>query len=435
VVTTSSVRPRGKFAEELPYLLLGATSVVSVPGLPPIVGLPLVFALLVSPLLFRLGAIRGSAWLLSAGTVSILAYMITTELNGVSPWQRSLVILAANLAALVAFRILTRGNLRKIIALIAGHSAAWLILTIIAPTKFAAISPENLWKFGIAVPVTIVILYVLGRGGKKNLWLNFIILAGLGIFSIALNFRSHGLACLLAAAVFLIMNLPTKTAKNNLLRRTGQTVLALIILLPMSQLPAMMESGVFGQAVQGKALAQSEGGPAFLAGRTEPAMSYAIIRERPLMGWGSVDQVPIGLVAEGRDILAGLGVLNTGHIYEGWFRNGAVVTLHSILAQIWVEGGFFSAIFLIVLMAWGILSSIRWRGVQGALIVYLSFQIIWDTLFSPHTTYTAILWGMVAALFSLTGQRPQESKVEKTVKSRLEKTGARIPIERPSNVL
>lgn len=425
-MTISSVRSPSRLAEEVPYLLLGATSIASVPGLPPIVGLPVVFALLLAPLLYRSASLRGCAWLVSSGAVSILAYMLAAEFNGASPWQRSLVILAANVAALLTFRILTRGNVRKMTALIAGHSGAWVIFTVIKPTTFAAMSPENLWKFGIAVPVTVVVLYVLGRRGKQHLWLNAITLSALGIFSISLNFRSHGLACLLAAAVFLILNLRTKNGKPSLRRGAGQIVLAFVILLPMSQLPAMMESGIFGPAVQQKALIQSEGGPAFLAGRTEPAMSYAIIRERPLLGWGSVEQVPIGLVAEGREILAGMGVLNTGSIYQGWFRHGDVVTLHSVLAQFWVEGGFFSALFLIALMVWGILSCLRWRGIQAALIVYLSFQIIWDSLFSPHTSYTAILWGMAAALFTFTGQRPEGSS---------KKTELRARNERPANEL
>lgn len=426
-MTTSSVRPRGPFAEEFPYLLLGASSIVPVPGLPPTVGLPVLFALLFAPLLYRSGSFRGAAWLLSSGSASILAYAIATELNGVSPWQRSGIILASNFAAIVTFRILCRGNVRKMTALIAGHSAAWVIFSVINPTAIAALSPENLWKFGIAVPVTVVILYVLGRGGKRQLCLNSITLGALGIFSISLNFRSHGLACLVAAAVFLVLNLPRKNGKSSVLHKTGQIVLALLVLLPLTQLPAMMEGGTFGQAVQEKALMQSEGGPALLAGRTEPAMSYAIIRERPFLGWGSVDQVPIDLVAEGREILADMGVLNTGYIYQGWFRNGAVVTLHSILAQFWVEGGFFSALFLIALMGWGILSSFRWRGLQSALIVYLSFQIIWDSLFSAHTSYTAILWGMAAALFTVTGQRPAALRAQEPDEQSLN--------ERPASVL
>ncbi|MDP9885839.1 O-antigen ligase [Sinomonas atrocyanea] len=378
---------------------------------PDVVGLPLFLAIFFGVGRWRRkGSLRGAKWLFLSGVVSGLAYVFFTYADGESPFQRAGVILAANVVGLIAYLIVAEGSLDAVAFIIAGHALAWVLHSAMAPVGDAAGSFGNLWKYAIAVPVTILVLFVANSSERRSL-VSGVLLFVIGIVSIFLNFRSHGLVCAVAGAILIAVH-NQGFGQSGRRSRVRSSIALVLVLLPVLALPALIESGIFGATVQEKALSQSDGGPVLLAGRTEPAMSYFIISARPLTGWGSVANVPESLVLEGRDFLQSVGVDNTEAIYRLWHRSGYEVTLHSMLAQLWVEGGLLAGIFLVVLIGAGMVAAFRWKGPFGGMVVYLALQIAWDTLFSPHTAYTATLWGMAAALFAIGSRRNRGSLSE-----------------------
>lgn len=384
----------------LGYIVLGASSALPVPGLPGVVGLPLVIATILGLGMFQLKHLRRARVLLTAGALSLGWYILAAGVDSSPPFQRTNVILIANLLSIAAYLTITKQSTNKIASLIVGHCAGWTVVPIVVPSSETAGSFGDLWKFGIAVPVTVVLLSGVISYSRGRSWIPAAALCVIAVVSIFLNFRSHGLVCIVAAAAFLSSGMNRSPVRSRRARGiVAQISVFALLVLPVSLLPGWMEAGWFGPAVQEKALSQADDGPALLAGRTEPALSYVLIKARPVFGWGEGQNIPDELVAEGRDVLASVGFRNADATYRGWYRNGDTVTVHSMLAQSWVEGGLVAGVFLVALLIYGSFTAIRYKGPLSLLLYYLASQMIWDTLFSPHTSFTAILWGMAAALF------------------------------------
>lgn len=257
----------------------------------------------------------------------------------------------------------------------------------------------DLWKYGIAHGVTV--LLVVGMTLRR---LPSVLQAGaltlLGLASLGLNFRSHALVCLIAAAILF-----THHFARGRIRRGWQFVgIATFGMAFAYLLPKAGRAGLFGPALQAKTLEQDTTNlPILMAGRTEPPMSLTAIAERPWLGWGSAMKLPPDVYNKAEHLAVQWGYAPT-FPFEGYWRLPAndYSAMHSIILGSWAEGG----VLAVLLPLWLLFAAIAvvWNhgrfGVWAPLALIVALQAIWDLLYAPWT-YNMVPECACLALFFL----------------------------------
>ena len=223
--------------------------------------------------------------------------------------------------------------------------AAHLLMTVgVANVAYYLVSTQDnisdvqsLWKFGIAYPAIFAVVYVACE--RQGRWAAIVGLFVFGVASLALDYRSAGVVCFLAAAVS--MAAPAATGRR-LWRRGSARLLGFGVLAATGlafAVPRLIERGWFGSVVRDRTAAQSQAGTLLFGGRKEPPLSMAAIRERPLTGWGSAQNIDQATIAEGVRLAQGPFRMGPSHTFMPiWVRRDGQVSLHSILFNSWVEG-------------------------------------------------------------------------------------------------
>ena len=271
----------------------------------------------------------------------------------------------------------------------------------------------DLWKYGIAQAVTILVLFVLIRLGVRALPLSFV-LGLLGLASLVLNYRSHALICVAAAAIVFTGRLvaPRFGRFWQYAVVVGCGVLFAVLM------PIVARTGLLGSALQAKVLQQDATDvPLLFAGRTEPPLSLTAIWERPLLGWGSPAAMTKDLLIDAEHLAVSLGYSPTLPFEQFWRIPGDYFALHSILLGSWAEGG----ILAFLLPVWLLVACVAlvWNqdryGMWAPLMVVLGVQGIWDLAFSPWTyglipVYVCIALFCTARHWQDTAHPPMEPK-------------------------
>ena len=130
---------------------------------------------------------------------------------------------------------------------------------------------ENSWKYALGVPVTLVILTVLGRASRSWVVVGCLLLAGV---SLALATRNTAGAVLIAAAAYVIYS---RSSGATSLWKFVLGAMALIIfgVAVYDTVLAVASTGVFGEALQRTVQLQAESG-APIAGRVEYGATWAL---------------------------------------------------------------------------------------------------------------------------------------------------------------
>lgn len=370
----------------------------------PAIGLNLPLSTVLAVLVLPLRAVRRVprvAWLIAASSVlGSLAFLISAAANDV-PLSTAGV---GNFAVVAIFTLaLTRTvpglpELARFLGIASVGAVAYLAITGSGDTRGSDF--ESFWKFNIAVPATIAVLWVVCAVGKR--WLSLFTLIGLGAISIFLNNRSVGLICFVAAAVvFAIGNARGKLPVGRLLLGGIAATLAAIAII------AAMSQGWLGQAVQERTLRQSasEGG-ILLGGRTEVPLSIAAIIEHPILGWGNADAIGQPTINVGVSIARSLGITDPRTYYGYWVLPDGSVSLHSILFGSWAEGGIAAAIMPIVAICALVYGALMARGQWAPFVVFLTLMTTWDILFSPWSgNRSIVVAGAVVSAILVSEQR------------------------------
>lgn len=260
-----------------------------------------------------------------------------------------------------------------------------LVFSFASVVYYIFLGPDNtrggfdmLWKYGIAYPVTIALVYWLVSDQRRRRLL-VPALVGLAALGMALGYRSYALVCVVVVIICIAKGQQRRRAKARVLVLGGLGLAAMAMFLPRA-----MADGMFGREIQERTLHQSRGNtPLILGGRTEPPLSVAAISERPLLGWGSMQNIPGSTISKGSQIAESWGMADPSIYLPFWVREQGRISLHSIFFGSWVEGGVIAAVFpalLLVLFAWAICSA---QGRFAPLIILVSTHGIWDVLFSP----------------------------------------------------
>lgn len=327
-----------------------------------------------------------------------IGFLISGAVNDVSWLWPNALAPAAFLLYLIGLTPLTGRSVDLITWVLAGISLGSVVFFAghgIALTRTGSFL--DLWKYGIAPGVTVLILFGLTLAGQPLRNQGWILLL-LGLGSLALNYRSHALVCLLAGATLLV-----RSVIGDRIARGWQFVGILGFGLVFGNvMPALARRGLFGPALQTKILEQDTTHlPILLAGRTEPPMTITAIMERPWLGWGSAQRLTPDFYARAEHLAVRWGY-DPNFPFEGYWRLPPNdYSFHSILLGSWAEGG----IAALLLPAWLLVACLAlvWNftrfGMWGALVLTVALQGIWDLLYAPWMYNSPAVVACITLLF------------------------------------
>jgi hypothetical protein len=341
--------------------------------------------------------------LAALGAISFLASCVVNDVSFLWPNALSHVAFALYLVGLT---VLTGRSVDLIAMALAGLGVGTVVYFL---TKGIALTHTgsflDLWKYGIAHGVTVLLMVILTIR-RTPVLLQSVILAVLGLTSLGLNFRSHALVCLLTAAILF-----AKRIAGGRIHRGWQFLgIAGFGLAFAYFLPVAGRAGLFGTALKAKTLEQDTTNlPILMAGRTEPPMSLTAIAERPLLGWGSAMKLPPEVYNKAEHLAVQWGYAPT-FPFEGYWRLPAndYSAMHSILLGSWAEGGILAALLpaWLLVAAVGIVWNYTRFGRWTALALVVALQAIWDLLYAPWTYNMVPECACLALLFCATHFRP-----------------------------
>lgn len=328
-----------------------------------------------------------------------LSFLASCLINNVSVLWPNAVAPAAFSLYLIGFAVLTGRAVESIAIVLAGIAAGTVAFFTTQGIELTQTgSFLDLWKYGIAHSVTILILFAMTKTRTPAL-AQPMVLALLGLASLGLNFRSHALVCLLAS-----VTLFTHRLLGSRIRRVWQFAgITMFGLLFAYLMPIAARAGLFGPALQRKTFEQEATNlPMLLAGRTEPPMTITAILERPLLGWGSAKNLTPELYSQAEHLAVRMGFEPTFPFELYWrLPPSDYSAMHSILLGSWAEGGALAAL----LPMWLLVACIGlvWNngrfGHWAPLVVTLGLQGVWDLIYAPWTYNMIAEYACVALLF------------------------------------
>lgn len=324
------------------------------------------------PMPIRRLLLLGWLWL-SAQVGTDLVHHVAA-LDMLRGWSRIVLLL---LAIPVLARLLATEQ--RCLLFVIGLIAAQVFNFVFAPSVFAVGDP---WKFGIGLPVTLVMIVVgchLWRHRRHRLAV--VLFAGLAVLHLALGFRSQaGITALAGVSLAFIAKEGRGAGSGHRGSATRTVALSagaiLLVVLGIQVYAALATHGDLGEAARQKYLNQTTSGQGLLlASRFETRPSLAAIADAPLFGHGSNARDPryVAMLPEPARTLQTLA---------GDDR----IPTHSHILGAWVDGGLLGAIFWLYaayLCVRALMRALVAAVVAAPLVVYLVWNALWDIGFSP----------------------------------------------------
>lgn len=332
---------------------------------------------------------RGGVLLFGLGVVAVLSGLWLTGLaaldHSVSNTQtfRNTAIL---LAAITGIGVVLWART----VLPSSRVVTWLgVGTIIGIQPENEMFASNPWKFGIGVAVTVLLLALAQRTGRRGVELVAVLaLAAVNAVSDARSaFGMLALAGLLVAWQML-------PRARNAVGSGARVLVALVVIAAVvySFGQALILDGALGEEAAERTRQQVDtSGSALVGGRPELGATLALMPHRPL-GFGA------GGLADGADIqVAKAGMASIGYDPDnGYVDNymfGGQIEVHSVFGDLWARYGPIGLLFgavAIVMALRGLTSRLATR-TASALLIYVVVRAMWDFGFSPLSTSVPIL--------------------------------------------
>jgi len=261
----------------------------------------------------------------------------------------------------------------------------------LASLAVSGINPDNVWKFSLSVPVTLILLSLPGMDKHRGRQL----VAALLLVTIsALNdSRSAAGLLLVAAALTVVGKGGRHVPEPGAWRSWGAlTRVALIGVGAYLATQAAILEGVLGEAARSRTEAQiSQSGSALIGGRPEMGAAFALITDRP-WGYGAGTLADYATTMVGKAGMKALGYdPNNGYVENYMFGYGFEV--HSLLGDLWILFGFAGAVLAVLIVAFALngLGASLARGAATAAVTFLVLRLVWDFAFSPFPSAMAFL--------------------------------------------
>jgi hypothetical protein len=279
------------------------------------------------------------------------------------------------------------GSPRRITIYTLGMIAGGLLASFVNPSELAE---YDIWKFGLALPVTLSVLLIASRKEVREFGA-FFLTASIGIVHFLLGSRSIGEFCLGAAVYILVAGYLQRKGFANRTLKNG-TIAAIAVLGFIGLMGTYMGyqyaviSGMLGDDARKKFEEQSSGDyGVLLGGRVEMLSSVPAIIDSPILGHGSFARDPKYLLAE-QQALAMMGYKGAGKLDPDMLEEGLIPT-HSHLLGSWVNAGILGGLIWawVWLLACKMLLRVYPSGVKLLpLAAYAAFDLLWEILFSPY---------------------------------------------------
>ncbi|GGG27942.1 hypothetical protein GCM10007304_47230 [Rhodococcoides trifolii] len=377
--------------------LVGATSGIHVKGYTLTVMSGLM--LLIAPAALLKKWTVGQLLPVALAFVGTLGWIVSSQINVIAITDQRIISWPSFALYLIGIVVLVGRNLEQLFALAVGVAvgSCFYYLTSGLPA-LGAPSFENYWKYAFAPWITLIVLYSLAVFGVA-LRIQALVLILLAFTSLALNYRSHALVCIGAAAVVLV----THYTRDRLARWMQIVLVGITGAVFGSIVPIIARTGIAGQALKDKVETQdTTGAPAIFAGRTESPLSMSAISEKPWFGWGNANYLTDEVFAKGESLAVKIGFDPTLDITSSWRLANGDTSLHSILLNGWAEGGVFVALLPMALI--GMAIAIVWNssryGIWSALALVVATQALWDLFFSPLSYNLLTILAVLAAIFA-----------------------------------
>ena len=264
-------------------------------------------------------------------------------------------------------------------------------------TATSALFPTNPWKFGFALPVSLILLGLAEM--SKRRWPELVVALALCVTASLTDARSDFALFLLTAALLAWQLRPQVTT------RRGSAFFAIAGIAVLSAAvynlgQAVIVDGLLGEETQQRTTQQiANSGSLILGGRPEIAATLNLMRNDPL-GFGS------GTIPNYNDIrVAKSGMAwinydaNNGYVERWMFGHG--YALHSMFGDLWAIYGLMGLVFTGVIL-WQVLRklgrALANRAASGTLI-FLGTVTVWNVFFAPFYSGLRVMILVLALSF------------------------------------
>ncbi|PZF13063.1 hypothetical protein DEI98_03410 [Curtobacterium sp. MCLR17_034] len=238
----------------------------------------------------------------------------------------------------------------------------------------------NIWKFGLAFPVSVILLALTSR--SKSLVPTFAALALIAGIAITAGDRSYfGFVAIVLIVVMMPRARHRRTPVRSIMAVAGLVIAGAVV---YSAGVALALAGYLGERNRIVTTAQLQAsGSVLTSGRSESGAAVALFLHRPV-GYGPGVLPTAADVAIGQQGLTGRGLDLTGQ-YVREYLFGTGFKLHSITSDLWVGFGIPGIILALVLAFFAArsLTASASGSMSNPLVVFLSVIALWNLAFSP----------------------------------------------------
>lgn len=253
----------------------------------------------------------------------------------------------------------------------------------------------NPWKFGFALPVTVILLALAARFGRR--WE----LGALTVLIVvaALNDSRSAFGLLLLAALLVFAQIAIVRPH----RRPSAVAVVLglgglgVAVYQLGQ--ALILDGYLGVTTQARSLEQlRQSGSLILGGRPELAATVGLMEHHPWgFGTGSVPTPEdVQVAKEGMNAIGYQP--NNGYVER--FMFGGHVELHSVFGDLWAQSGIVGLLLVataIIVLAVGVVRRLA-DGTASGLLLYAASQSVWNVFFAPfYTSFPTLVLALALA--------------------------------------
>lgn len=275
-------------------------------------------------------------------------------------------------------------------------AAGMVVQTVLQPSTYFHDYP---WKFGLAIPVTALLVLLADR--QENQGIRLVILLLCVGMNLIFDFRSLSLV----SALVLAHELLGRRVEVSKRRRQSWKPLALIALSGYALAVAyssLVESGLLGAGASLKLKLQGQGSPILmlLGGRYEGLFSIPAAIQNPLIGYGPSPTPPAWLWPQVAGILDNLNLVDLSR--QVILSQQETIPTHSFIMQSWIEVGILGFIFWVLTIRDVSRGYIAFSaGNRSMLLVNFCFYfLLWNLLFSPFGGQNRFIVAFVIAFFA-----------------------------------
>lgn len=264
----------------------------------------------------------------------------------------------------------------------------------------------NPWKFGFALPVTIIVLGLIQKTGRREF--EFIAVLVLAMISALSDARSAFAILLLTALATGWQLLPRiRTRRGSALRVVLGLGVAAVAVYNLGQ--ALILNGFLGEETQQRTAQQiNESGSLILGGRPEITATLNLMRHHPL-GFGSATLPNYDDIQVAKSGMAAINYdPNNGYVENWMFGRG--FRLHSIFGDLWAHYGVIGLVFagFVLVTVLRRLGQTLVTKSASAVLLYTSFLTLWNVFFAPFYSSLRMLTLVLALglLYKLNATSP-----------------------------